>query len=809
MGRIGATLSGVERTLLNRLADANAAIALGNLRMVTGKKINSPADNPTAFVELALMRSRLKTVTSTLSNVTAASSLVSKTQLALDQIRANLDIIRTKAVEDENQTLTANQRAANQAAIDAAIVEINQLAGSDINGRRVLDGSANFRFSGLNPNQVADLRVYSTGGPQPVVAAEPAELSYTGSGGKIAANATVTFTGSSGSTTLSLTTSDTLTGVAQRINDQTATTGVVATVDGNQLALSSRVYGATGKVAVSVGAGSFAVSGGNGAGTDFGVNAVMGTGPAVSGRVLTAATRATLSYDAGGATIAANATITLSGKLGSASITVTTADSLAAAAARINNKSHQTGVTATVDGTKIALSSVDYGTRANIDVDVTSGAFAVTGGNGDGTANGTNAVAVLNGRTIQGDTAARPAELVHAGPTGAIVGNSTFELTGTLGTATISLTSGQTLAQARDTINLQNGATGVTASVDANNLNLIFTSDDAGEDATIKLETTAGIFAVSAGSELTLTDITPRRAAELVHSTTNGTIAANANITLTGSLGSGTPLVITAGQTVAQVRDAINAQSGATGIASSISGNRLLLTSTTEGPTAQVTIAVNSGTFATSGGNGAGSDFGTNAATTVAGQEAVTDVTTVDGNRFTVNDNRFSYTIEFQGGFSGDFHTIEIGPGALGFALAPDVGSLSVLAVPSVQAARLGGPSGMLSQLASGGTYAGLNGNASRAIRIVDEAIGDMTRIQGAVDGFANATIASSAGLMQAIQEDYEDSIDAIDKVDDNEELLLLAKNEILASNAVAGLAILAQQRLSIIDLIRHSAGLS
>ena len=88
---------------------------------------------------------------------------MSKTQLALDQIRANLDVIRTKALEDENQTLTANQRAANQAAIDAAIVEINRLAASDINGRRVLDGSANFRFSGLNPSQVADLRVYSTG----------------------------------------------------------------------------------------------------------------------------------------------------------------------------------------------------------------------------------------------------------------------------------------------------------------------------------------------------------------------------------------------------------------------------------------------------------------------------------------------------------------------------------------------------------------------------------------------------------------------------------------------------------------------
>jgi hypothetical protein len=126
-----------------------------------------------------------------------------------------------------------------------------------------------------------------------------------------------------------------------------------------------------------------------------------------------------------------------------------------------------------------------------------------------------------------------------------------------------------------------------------------------------------------------------------------------------------------------------------------------------------------------------------------------------------------------------------------------------------VQAALLGGLSGTLNQIASGGEYAGLNLNTSRALRIIDEAIGDVTRIEGAVDGYANATIASSAGLMEAFQTDYEDAIDSIDKVDDNEEILLLDKNEILASNAVAGLAILAQQRMSIVELIRHSAGLS
>ena len=51
MGRIGAHLSGIERTLLNRLAEANAAATINSLRMATEKKkVNAPSDDPSAFV---------------------------------------------------------------------------------------------------------------------------------------------------------------------------------------------------------------------------------------------------------------------------------------------------------------------------------------------------------------------------------------------------------------------------------------------------------------------------------------------------------------------------------------------------------------------------------------------------------------------------------------------------------------------------------------------------------------------------------------------------------------------------------------
>ncbi len=41
MARIGATLSGIERTLLNRLAEANAGATVSRLRLATGKNVNA------------------------------------------------------------------------------------------------------------------------------------------------------------------------------------------------------------------------------------------------------------------------------------------------------------------------------------------------------------------------------------------------------------------------------------------------------------------------------------------------------------------------------------------------------------------------------------------------------------------------------------------------------------------------------------------------------------------------------------------------------------------------------------------------
>ena len=470
MGRIGATLSGIERTLLNRLAEANTAIDLGSLRLASGVKISAARDDPSGFVTLSRFQSELIVVTGTLSNVTEASKLVAQVQLTLDQIRTQLDTIRASAVADEDGQLTASQRAANQATIDQAIEEINRLATTEIGGRRLLDGSANFAFSGLNNSQVFDLQVLSSG----------------------------------------------------HASSQT-----------------------------------------------------------ISGTVDVAAAQAQLTHTGASGQVTADATITLTGDRGSQTIAINNGENLTDARDRINAEAHVTGVTASVAGDVLTFSSIDFGLDADVAVTVESGTFAVTGGNGDGTASGSDAQATING------------------------------------------------------------------------------------------------------------------------------------LSYTGA-----------------------------------------------------------------------------------------------GNRFTINDNSFRFSIEFAGAFSGAFNTVTVSGSPPAFDLSGDLGRLAQLPIPGLQAARLGGLSGTLDQLQSGGSAAGLGASAPLAVRVVDEALGDLDIIEGLVDGFADQAIAASSSLLSEFQSEINKGIDSLNQVDDSEEALLLAKNQALADNSLSGLSILSQQRSDVVALIKQAAGL-
>ncbi|MGA2060344.1 MAG: flagellin [Thermoguttaceae bacterium] len=480
MARIGSALTGIERRLLNSLALANAQVTLSSFRMATGHKINAPSDDPSAFVMLSGLQSQLSSVTATLSNATAAGSMISQTQTALGGIQTQLNAIRTELLKDVNHTLTDDQRAQSQAIIDAAIDQINTLAGTSINGKTLLDGAADYTYSGRNNAQVADVVV----------------------------------------------------------------------------------------------------------------RGAAASGTTISGTVSATATQAMLTYTGDSSSqivVSQDTTFTLTGTRGSQVITVHNGEALSDLATAVNDNSYNTGVTAEVhpDHT-LTITSVDYGSSAKVSVAVTAGdqTFSFSGGDGYGNSTGTNASAVINGISIASD-----------------------------------------------------------------------------------------------------------------------------------------------------------------------SGN-------------------------------------------------------VSGNRFTVNSNGSTFEIEFKPGFTGGFDPITVTGNNLSFAMSQSVGDKSSLTIPAVASANFSGPSGALDDLYSGGSLAGLGDNTSQAIRVVDESLGKLSRVQGAVDGFYNAAVSSSSGLLSDMQTKLGDYIDSINKVDDVEETQNQDYYQALADNALSGLTIVNQQRQSIVNILQDIAGL-
>jgi flagellin-like hook-associated protein FlgL len=806
--RIGAVINGFERQLLNHLNSANAAAAVSALRLATEKRVNRPSDDPAAFVNISSVESRLAAVKKAQSQVAGAASLAAESQIAVDSISSKLSAIRTALVADENRTLTTDQRAAKQALIDGYLDEITALARTEVNGRRVLDGSADYRVSGLNSEQLSKVTVYSTGGKGQLIAAEQAELTYTGTNRAITTTASVTLTGNTGSTTITVTAGDALTDVAQTINDRTETTGLVAEADGNKLYVRSASSGSAQFVKRTVNSGTFNVTGGS-AGTDYGVDAQFASGPAISGRVIDAATQATLTYTGAAGNANSTSTLTLAGGRGSTAISVTSGEALSAVATRVNNQSHKTGIAASVDGNELTLTALDYGTRGTIDVDVTSGAFAVTGGNDDGTAQGANAVVEINGQRLTGNTSASSATLVHTELSGALTANTNFRLTGATGFHDFALTSGTTLSAVRTAINAETGTTGVTATISDDGFDLLLTSTVAGSAGKVAVKVTSGTFATTIDDDSKLTAQNDLEKAFLVYTGASGKTTSASTLTIAGKDGSAAGIAVTSGQTLTSLATTINGHSGTTGVEAIVSNNTLLLRSLDDGEDAFVDVDVTAGTFALSGGDGAGHDIGRYATTDVSGADAVTNRPQVDGNRVTVAQQGLHAVIDLAADFTGRFDPVTISDQqVLKFALSPNPTSITRLALPSLLPTLLGGNSGKLTELKSGGGLSGLDGNTSAAIRVVDEALAQVSLVSSRIEGFSDAAVATSEVLLNDSVDNLTEELTSLNGINSAEETLLQEKNLGLASNVLSSLAVMQQQRQSVVDLLKQIAGL-
>jgi len=276
-------------SVANNLAKIGTALAISNQRLSTGKRLNRAADDPTGVIAASNLESDLASIEAATRNGERINSIIETADGAMSQISSLLGTIQTKALAAAGSTATAEEKAAYQAEIDAAIDAIDTLVNTTtFNGTRLLDGGIAYTTSGIDTAKLADVRVNSadtsSGNISLAVAvsnaAEKAAIVYKNS--DLTDDVTFSLTGNNGTEEFSFSTGATISDIETAVNAKSDATGIVAEVDGADLYFRSENYGSSQSVSINVTAGTFVMDGGTT--SDTGVDATV----TVNGQTTTA-----------------------------------------------------------------------------------------------------------------------------------------------------------------------------------------------------------------------------------------------------------------------------------------------------------------------------------------------------------------------------------------------------------------------------------------------------------------------------------------------------------------------------------------
>jgi len=138
----------------NAISSNQQGLSTAMQRLSTGLKINSAADNAAGYSISQRMTANINGTNQAASNANDAISMTQTAQGDLGSITANLQQIRTLAVQAANGSNSASDRAALNNQAQQLVSEITRVAaGSSFNGTNLLDGSfssTNFQVGASN-----------------------------------------------------------------------------------------------------------------------------------------------------------------------------------------------------------------------------------------------------------------------------------------------------------------------------------------------------------------------------------------------------------------------------------------------------------------------------------------------------------------------------------------------------------------------------------------------------------------------------------------------------------------------------------
>jgi len=278
----------------------------------------------------------------------------------------------------------------------------------------------------------------------------------------------------------------------------------------------------------------------------------------------------------------------------------------------------------------------------------------------------------------------------------------------------------------------------------------------------------------------------------------SGGLANDIVIELSGSNGSEV-LSFGAGTSIDELVTGITQVSDATGVSAAVNGTTattLDLTSSDYGSSAFVDLGVieDGGSLFTDD-----RQEGTNITATVNGISV-----TGDGNELKINTATLDLSATLDAGFTGTASFNITGGGAL-FQLGPDVVSnqQARLGIGSVNTARLGGVSGKLFRLGTGGSAQLTSDNLDTAGDIVQEAIDQVTSLRGRLGAFQRTTLETNKNALNDTLVNLSEAESSIRDADFAAESANLTRSQILVQSGTTVLQIANSNPQNVLALLR------
>ncbi len=132
---------------MNSLSSINDRMGMHQLRLATGKKINSAAEDPAGYQLAKSLETRRRGLDAALQNVSQAKNVMNVAEGGYQNIMDILQTIKEKATQSADYTLSSTQRTSINAQAETLIEEIGDIVSeTTFNGASLLDGTYSGAF---------------------------------------------------------------------------------------------------------------------------------------------------------------------------------------------------------------------------------------------------------------------------------------------------------------------------------------------------------------------------------------------------------------------------------------------------------------------------------------------------------------------------------------------------------------------------------------------------------------------------------------------------------------------------------------